>query len=247
MVSEKYRNILVVDDEEDVREIIASDIEDMGYTSIHASSGKQALEIINSDAKIAMIVSDVCMPDGSGVELLETLKAGNNSNIPIIFITGYSDISLEDAYNKGVEALIQKPYNFNSLHETIKWVLSHPEDKWENRSTRFEVKLKITLQTNNRNTIKTETFNIGRGGVFIYLTENFPTIGDSIDFDIIYKTDIIQIIRGSGITRWVREVEEDGLPPGVGVEFIDMKKESIYKLMKLINDIKTKAFIPSGL
>ena len=57
-----------------------------------------------------MVVSDIRMPGGDGSELLVSIKKFNPLTPRVIFITGYADLPLEEAYQQGTEAIILKPF-----------------------------------------------------------------------------------------------------------------------------------------
>ena len=63
--------ILVVDDEEEVREILAETLEDFGYAVLTAASGEEALPVLVHDRGVAMVITDVRMPGMSGLELAD--------------------------------------------------------------------------------------------------------------------------------------------------------------------------------
>ena len=90
MVTLDTFTVLVVGDEEDIRNIIAYDVESVGYKVFKAESGNKALEILRS-VKIDVIISDIRMPDGDGVKLLDTLKRDFPEMPQLIFL---SDILL---------------------------------------------------------------------------------------------------------------------------------------------------------
>ncbi len=97
-------SILVVDDEPNALFTVSQMLIDEGYKVISASNGQEALRIFKKNL-IDMVVSDVKMPDLSGLDLLSELKSVNQ-DIPIILMTAYGSISM------AVEALRQGAYYF---------------------------------------------------------------------------------------------------------------------------------------
>ncbi len=97
-------SILVVDDEPNALFTVSQMLIDEGYKVISASSGQEALGIFKKSL-IDMVVSDVKMPDFSGIDLLGELKRVNQ-DIPVILMTAYGSISM------AVEALRQGAYYF---------------------------------------------------------------------------------------------------------------------------------------
>jgi CheY-like chemotaxis protein len=105
--------ILVVDDETDLREAIAFDFKRKGFTVLTAESGNSALELVKSN-KIDLVISDIRMPDGDGIFLLEQLRL-QGIETPLIFITGFSDYSEATCIAKGAIRVVAKPFDRKAL------------------------------------------------------------------------------------------------------------------------------------
>lgn len=107
-------NILVAEDEDDLRELLVSIFEYEGSHVHSAKDGHEAVDIINRHP-IDLVVSDIRMPNCDGIELLETIKKRNPSN-PLVFLaTGFADIDQKRAKEKGAEGLIFKPFSVPDL------------------------------------------------------------------------------------------------------------------------------------
>lgn len=116
------KKILVVDDEEGLREVLKDDLEFSGYTVYTASSGNEALEIIKT-TPVDLVLSDICMADGDGVFLLKEIKK-IYPGIPIVaLITGFSNHTESEVLAFGAEALFNKPYDFDLLLSSIQKML----------------------------------------------------------------------------------------------------------------------------
>jgi CheY-like chemotaxis protein len=101
-------HILVVDDEEDLRTCLAEYLELEGYIVKLASNGKQAFEIVKQ-GDIDIILSDVRMAGGDGISLLENVRKLFPVKPALYFITGYAEITSEDAVKKGAQMIFHKP------------------------------------------------------------------------------------------------------------------------------------------
>ena len=85
--------VLIVDDEPAIREVLEMILQEWGYDVRLAVDGNQAKELVESyDPEI--VISDVVMPQLSGLDLLRCLKAGNPSR-PVILVTAHASIDLE--------------------------------------------------------------------------------------------------------------------------------------------------------
>src|SRR4051794_839445 len=101
--------LLIVDDEPDLREVLSAAARQRGYHVDTAASGNEAMELVESQS-FDLVISDVRMPNGSGVDLVRRIAALDpDKRIPVVLISGFSDISETDARKLGVVALIHKP------------------------------------------------------------------------------------------------------------------------------------------
>lgn len=122
MAEVKNYSILIVDDEELIRNNIGRFIESQGFGVFLAEDGIKAYEIICTQ-KIDLVVSDVCMPNGDGVELLNNIQNFKSGNPPLIFITGYSYLSEEQSLKLGARKIFSKPFDRKKLLNEIKLIL----------------------------------------------------------------------------------------------------------------------------
>lgn len=115
-------HFLVVYDEPDLREIIVDEIKDYKGTFQEANGGFAAFQLFNKH-KFDCVISDIRMLDGSGIELLDLIRE-KNKDIPIILISGFADISEEEALGKGATAMFSKPFKSQKLMEFIQSCLT---------------------------------------------------------------------------------------------------------------------------
>lgn len=110
--------VLVVDDEPVLCEIIVSLLEGRSLTVYQAGSGHQAFEVVKKHP-VDIVLSDVRMQDGSGLELLEDIIRLNPHVPAVILMTGYSDISSDDMVKSGAKAVLKKPFKKEVLLEAV--------------------------------------------------------------------------------------------------------------------------------
>jgi CheY-like chemotaxis protein len=106
-------NILVVDDDQEVREILAETLVEFGYCVVQASSGEEALPLLASRLDIGMLITDVRMPGMSGLELAE-LARSRDSELKVIVISGYflpQPIS---------DRFLKKPFHMHELASAVR-------------------------------------------------------------------------------------------------------------------------------
>ena len=104
----KYNNILVVDDEKEIRDLLEINLRSEGYIVFKASCGKEALEILNRE-EIDLVVLDIMMPDMDGLEVCKKLR--ENSNILILMLSAKSeDMDKIQGIMTGADDYICKPF-----------------------------------------------------------------------------------------------------------------------------------------
>ena len=116
--------ILLVEDDESVRFFAKRALTSRGYTVLEASSGAEALNIMNNtELDIALIVSDVVMPEMDGPTLLTEIRK-TKPNIKVIFISGYAKDAFENKLAGDEEfVFLAKPFTLKELSATVKDVL----------------------------------------------------------------------------------------------------------------------------
>jgi len=116
--------VLLVDDEEHVIFVAKTMLEELGFSVIDASNGKEALELYRMNAeKITLVVTDIGMPVMDGYALFSELKK-INPELPIIISSGFSDtvVTLRIAV-ENIAGFISKPYSFEQLRDALKSVV----------------------------------------------------------------------------------------------------------------------------
>jgi CheY-like chemotaxis protein len=121
-VSEAKRPILVVDDHEDTREMVAALLTKEGYTVVQAANGRVALDLLVSEEQTepCLIVMDLEMPVMSGWELLAIIKSYHRlSSIPVVITSG-SQKQSEALRHGAVVAYLPKPTPLDVLLKKIR-------------------------------------------------------------------------------------------------------------------------------
>ncbi len=112
--------ILIVDDEELIVELLQDYFEDKNFDVVTAFSGNTAFQILKNDSSTKMVVSDIRMGDGTGVDLLNQMQGLGKSKPPLVFVSGFSEITEEEAIEKGAVAYLHKPIDRKELLEVVK-------------------------------------------------------------------------------------------------------------------------------
>ncbi len=111
--------ILVIDDDAVVRDVIGEMLLGAGYEVVAAATAAEALELFMDD-EIRLVVSDIVMPEQSGLELLDAMRL-HRPSLPIVLVTGENTRdNLSEALTRGADGLVAKPFSSAELQEAVK-------------------------------------------------------------------------------------------------------------------------------
>ena len=104
---------MIVDDDPEVRIIIAESLQDFGYQVVQASGGTEALELLGRTPDLCMMITDIRMPDMSGIELAN-LATRRQRDLKVILISGYF-VSQQVAWR-----CLRKPFRMRELEAAVR-------------------------------------------------------------------------------------------------------------------------------
>ena len=105
--------LMIVDDDPEVRIIVAEFLEDFGYHVIQARGGAEALQLLAQTPDLRMIITDIRMPDMSGIELAD-LATQRQRDLKIILISGYFVSQQVD------RRFLRKPFRMRELEAAVR-------------------------------------------------------------------------------------------------------------------------------
>lgn len=118
--------ILLVEDEDFVREVACEILESAGYTVVVANSAKEALAVFEKDGPFTLLVTDIVMPGMNGSELAQKLLA-LKPDLKTIYMSGYTDSPIIRQHLRSAERMyLQKPFTLESLTGKVREVLEAP-------------------------------------------------------------------------------------------------------------------------
>src|SRR5256885_1900850 len=139
--------ILVVDDEEAIREIVSSMLTSAGYSCNQAGSGMEALSVLNSGESFELMLSDLMMADLDGIGLLERTKE-KYPDMPVVMVTAVHDISVAlAAIRNGAYDYLLKPFERDQLLATVRRALENRRLKVENRAYQTNLESLVEART----------------------------------------------------------------------------------------------------
>lgn len=109
------KKIMIVDDSKTIRQQVSFTLTKGGYEVIEAEDGQDGIDKLSANSDIAMVISDVNMPNMNGLEMVEKLKS-DGSTVPVIMLTteGASDL-IQRAKDAGAKGWLVKPFQPDQL------------------------------------------------------------------------------------------------------------------------------------
>ncbi len=119
--------IMVVEDEEDVREAIKMQLESANYNVLEAENGEEAIKVLQSESNMincGLILCDIRMPKVNGLECIAYFR-DQAPGIPIVVVTGFPDTEMAvDLMGKGVKDYLVKPVEKTKLLAVVEKMIS---------------------------------------------------------------------------------------------------------------------------
>jgi PAS domain S-box-containing protein len=123
--AEQGETVLIVDDEPTVRMLVTEVLEDLGYTAIEATDGAAGLQVLRSDARIDLLVTDVGLPGGMNGRQLADAGRVLRPALKVLFITGYAENALIGNGQLGAGMhVLTKPFPLEALASRIKELIA---------------------------------------------------------------------------------------------------------------------------
>jgi CheY-like chemotaxis protein len=121
----RKRTILVVDDQQVVREVAQAALQRLGYSVLLAEDGKTALELFEKHQDlIPLVLLDLTMPEMGGLEAFQRLQA-MRPEVKVLLSSGYNEAEATSRFQGlGLTGFVQKPYTSRGLAEKIKRALA---------------------------------------------------------------------------------------------------------------------------
>jgi two-component system nitrogen regulation response regulator NtrX len=128
-------DILIVDDERDIRELVSDILEDEGYTTRLAGNSDDCMTAINAEPP-ALLILDIWLKDSrmDGIDILKAVKR-DNPDVPVVIISGHGNIEIAvAAIKQGAYDFIEKPFNIDQLMVVIRRAMEASRLRSENNS-----------------------------------------------------------------------------------------------------------------
>lgn len=233
----KEASVLLVEDEPVLSELMGAWIGRAVGKIFRAADGAEALNFLAAH-RIDLIISDVRMPVMDGIALIKKINEARGPRPKVIFITGFSDLTLREAHDLGAEAVLEKPIKREELLHEAQRSLTEPDELWRQPpveaahmklTTDFE-SLAAALQENR--------IAFGRRGFCIAIPDALHT--GMVDFALGFKADN-RIISGQGTVRWTAPQDKQA-----GVEITHLDDAARAWMIRLLQSEQPRPFIPGS-
>jgi putative nucleotidyltransferase with HDIG domain len=139
--------VLVVDDEEAVRSIVAAVLERSGFTTVSAAGADEALEMLQADPSIDLVMSDVMLPGTDGLTLLDRIVVDYPAT-PVVLFTAVHDIHVAtSAFRRGAIDYLLKPFERSQLLTVVMRAVEHGRLRRQNSTYRQNLEQIVSART----------------------------------------------------------------------------------------------------
>jgi DNA-binding NarL/FixJ family response regulator/Tfp pilus assembly protein PilZ len=245
----KVPRVLIIDDEEDITELLHEGLSAYGLKVESTTDAAEGLKLYEKN-RHDVIVSDINMPNKSGLDLIRNVKIDMGANPLFIFITGHADFTKEQCMGEGAADFVTKPCKIEDLYQRI--VFNYIESA-EEKGRYIGVDPKHFEQLSYKILRKFDLSHaqLGHGGMFIPAKENElnlaieKMVGTKVKFthQIDGDTNKLSIM---GEISWLRSKDCEEGPAGIGLRYILMSNEDQLILDEWVRRNGVIAFIPLG-
>ncbi|MDI4664467.1 response regulator [Xanthobacter autotrophicus] len=203
--------IHVIDDDEAVRQSLVFLLATAGHTVLEHPSARHFVEagLPAADPTISCIITDVRMPDMTGIDLLHHLK-DKGSTVPVIVVTGHGDVPLAvEAMKLGAADFLEKPFDDVAILDTVKSALSRREKAHQHDALREQVTERIAALSQRERQVL-ECLVAGQANKTIAYE-----LGISPRTVEVYRANVMTKMKAQSLSELVRMALLAGLTPGV--------------------------------
>ncbi|MFL5254087.1 MAG: response regulator [Rhodopila sp.] len=125
--------VLVVEDEERIREMIAMLLTEQGYSVIEAEDGPAGLSVVQSAARLDLLLTDIGLPGLNGRQLADAARV-RRPGLPVLLITGYAGAAMDDADLPPEMEVLRKPFTFDKLTDRVRALIEDLDIRTSARS-----------------------------------------------------------------------------------------------------------------
>lgn len=234
MRGQKFPTIFILEDEIDLAEMVAMEMENQGYVVQTFYNPKSFLENITQNLP-DVVITDIRLPEISGKEVITLLKKSNPFIPAVIVITAFEDYPFPLLYHLGAEAVLSKPFELSQISSTVKR-LTIPYNERYNKDGCSDIQIPEWILELTENDM--DEIILGRGGYSFYSTQHL-SVGEKVHFRFHYLDKEPLIMEGLGIVRWMIPSYQTGKMNKYGVEIV-----YLYDTIKYTQWVQQQNIIP---
>lgn len=230
-MQKKTPRILIVDDEPDLREILEDRFQSFQFETASAGSGNEAWAMLQSQ-DFDVVLSDIRMKDGDGLELLERIKARDVQKPAVFLMTGFhKDFSERELLDQGVDGFFSKPFDSAQARNAIQKAVIPSKERWGQQG-RYVSEKTLSFKSEGLGV----DFFPGRLGFSLNTKPPAANVGEILNFLI---TGAVEL-KGIGKLAW-DHADQDGFR-SIGIEILSLTSDCLDKYLTMIPN--GKATIP---
>jgi CheY-like chemotaxis protein len=157
----------------------------------------------------------------------------------VVLMSGFSDLSVEEALSEGAFAMLTKPFHPADLLKVVRKCYGNPLERWQSTWETAQVS-RITINTRSLvEALHSGMLSLGLNGAFLRQDPMGFRVGDEVELEF-QDSDL----RAFGILRWLRTSEQQDRARGIGIEFTGFSDSFRQQFLQLTQDPKSGAIIP---
>jgi CheY-like chemotaxis protein len=233
----KQASILFVEDEPFLRESMGAWLGQKAGSVFCAEHGEAAIKILTG-SKVDLLLSDVRMPVMDGITLVKKVWESGWGHPAVILITGFSDLTLREAYEMGVDDIVEKPIDRDELLRALQHSLARPDELWSAAPAAAPATKLHTSFPSLPAALAEQRLAFGRRGFCI--KSPCPLPEGPVAFAVEFKDDG-RVLSGQGVVRWTAPQERQA-----GIEITVLDDASRNYVLDLVKRNAPIAFIPGS-
>ena len=229
--------ILIVDDDKDLCDLLKTRFEIFNFKAKACYSGQEAWELLQEN-NFDIVVSDIGMKDGGGLELVERIFKTNKFTTNVFIITGFCDEAVVSLFDLGVHGVFEKPVDASQLFSAVRKSILPNSMRWA-ATANVEPKQHLTLDFSSLEDATNKCdLKLGAGGFsMLNKFKHSISLGASVGFRFNIEGGPVDLISGVGRIVWQQRGH-------LGIEINFIEPESLESFCRYIDSLKTKVFIP---
>jgi two-component system chemotaxis response regulator CheY len=243
--AKKKLTVLVVDDQEAFLQAVVDELHFLGFETVSAQDGQIAFDKAKN-AKFDLIISDIRMPNKDGRWFLTELRKTQKNFPPFLFMTGFADLSIQEAYSLGVDGFLGKPLNPEKLEYMLSKLILPFESRWSAALAEKPIHHIEKTYACSAFESQLKEINFGRGGMYLSMQKLAFDVGDTLSFKFVFESGNLKIFEGCGTIVWKKENPE-GVADEYGVYFDQLSQETLAVWVPYIKSKEMVEVIPQAI